>query len=69
VVTVDGQAYLQARGVEAAGQRGQLADARLRGAAGLLVWVAEHAEQAAGFGQGLPSAVLDFLQRLWVCPA
>ena len=69
VVTVDEQADLQASGAEAVGQRGQLADARLRGAAGLLVWVAEHAEQAAGFGQGLPSAVLDFLQGRRIRPA
>ena len=61
MIAVDRQAYLQARGAEAAGQGRQLADARLRSAAGLLTRVAEHAEQAAGFGQGLPSAVLDFL--------
>jgi hypothetical protein len=69
VVTVDGQADLQARGAQAAGQRRQLADARLRGAAGLKIRVAEHAEQAAGLGQGLPSAVLDFLQGRRVRPA
>ena len=40
----------------------QLADARLRGEPGLLVRVAQHAEQAAGLGQRLPRAVLDLLQ-------
>ena len=69
VVTADGQADLQARGAQAAGQRWQLAYARLRGAVGLLIWLAQDAERAAGFNQGLPSAVLNFLQGHRVSPA
>ena len=36
---------------------------------GLLIRVAQDAQQAAGLGQGLPSAVLDFLQGRRVRPA
>ena len=61
-VAVDDQVHRQARGPDAGGQRVQVADARLRGEPGLLVRVAQDAQQAAGLGQCLPGAVLDLLQ-------
>jgi len=62
VVGVDDQVYGQAGPADAVGQRGQVADARLRGEPGLLVRIAQDAEQAAHLGQCLPPAVLDLFQ-------
>jgi len=67
-VLVDGQVHRQAGGPDTGRQDVQVSDARLRGEPGLLVRVAQDAEQAAGLGLGLPGAVLDLLQGLRVGP-
>ena len=62
VLIADDQVHRQAGGPDAGGQRVQVPGARLRGEPGFLVRVAQHAQHAAGLGQRLPCAVLDFLQ-------
>ena len=62
VLIVDDQVHRQAGRADAVGQRGQVAEAGLRGEPGLLVRFAQDAQQAAHLGQRLPPGVLDLFQ-------